>query len=196
VVTGWSDRAITYGFPGDLLPRFLHHVVLGAAGLGIVLLTARESSPRGRRIFSAIAAGVTLLWLAPAAYSFHRARWESGAWRSAQDWVRENTPRTAVLLTPPQEPAFRVFSERTVVGEWKDGTQQYFDDRFVGEWGARMEALGDDYSQLPDDQLLALAARYGATYIVLPRRPPRPGLVQVYRNPSYAVYLARPARLQ
>jgi hypothetical protein len=193
LVTGWNDRAIEYGFPGDLLPRVLHHVVLGAAALGIVLLTAREMDPRGRRLVSVAAALLAVLWLAPSAYAFHKARWESGSWRAAQDWVRENTPRTAVLLTPPKEAGFRVFSERTVVGEWKDGTQQYFDDGFVGEWGARMEALGDDYAKLSDDQLLALAARYGASYIVLPRQPPRRGLRLVHRNPSWAVYLAQPA---
>src|SRR6185503_846986 len=113
--------------------------------------------------------------------------------RAAQDWARENTPRSAVFLTPPKEAGFRVFSERTVVAEWKDGTQQYFDDAFVGEWGARMEALGDDYEKLGDDQLLALAGRFGASYIVLPRRPPHPGLVQAYRNPSFAIYEARRA---
>jgi hypothetical protein len=78
------------------------------------------------------------------------------------------------------------------VGEWKDGTQQYFDDAFVKEWGARMEALGDDYETLPEDRLLALARRFGASYVVLPRQPPRRGLVLAYRNPSWAVYRAAP----
>jgi hypothetical protein len=191
MVTGWGDREIQYGFPGELLPRALHHVVMGSAALGIVLLTAREASARARRLLAVAVAAATVLWLTPTAYAFHKARWESGSWRAAQDWVRENTPRSAVFLTPPKEAGFRVFSERTVVGEWKDGTQQYFDDGFVGEWGSRMETLGDDYAQLADDQILALAARYGASYIVLPRRPPRPGLVQVYRNPTFAIYEAR-----
>jgi uncharacterized protein DUF6798 len=193
LVTGWNDRAIEYGFLGDLLPRALHHVVLGAAALGVVLLTAREMAPPARRLAAVAAALAAVFWLSPSAYAFHKARWESGSWRAAQDWVRENTPRSAVVLTPPKEAGFRVFSERTVVGEWKDGTQQYFDDAFVGEWAARMEALGDGYSSLSDEQLLALAARYGASYIVLPRLPPRRGLRLVHRNPSWAVYLAQPA---
>jgi hypothetical protein len=55
-----------------------------------------------------------------------------------------------------------------------------------------MEALGDDYETLPEDRLLALARRFGATYVVLPRQPPRRGLVLAYRNPSWAVYRAAP----
>ena len=117
----------------------------------------------------------------------------SPAWRATQDWVRTHTPRSAVLLTPPKEAGFRVFSERTIVGEWKDGTQQYFDDAFVKEWGARMEALGDGYDKLSDARLLELARRFGASYIVLPRATGRRGLTLSYRNPSWAVYRAEPA---
>ena len=58
-------------------------------------------------------------------------KWETGSWREVQDWVRLNTPKDAIFVTPPQEAGFRVFSERTVVGEWKDGTQQYFDEKFA-----------------------------------------------------------------
>ena len=120
-----------------------------------------------------------------------RARWEAGGWREAQDWARRSTPKDAVFLTPPREAGFRVFSERTVVGEWKDGTQQYFDDGFVREWGDRMQALrGDAYASLSDRELLDLAARYGASYIVLPARPIRRGLVPAYRAKGYAVYRA------
>jgi hypothetical protein len=142
-------------------------------------------------VLAAIAVAGTLLWTGPRAYAMSRGRWESGGWREAQDWARRSTPKDAVFLTPPREAGFRVFSERTVVGEWKDGTQQYFDDAFVREWGARMEALrGDAYATLSDDALLDLAGRYGASYIVLPARPIRPGLVSVYRAQGFAIYRA------
>jgi hypothetical protein len=78
-----------------------------------------------------------------------------------------------------------------VVAASPNSTQQYFDDAFVREWGDRMQALrGDAYASLPDRALLDLAARYGASYIVLPARPIRPGLVPVYRAKGYAVYRA------
>ena len=84
-----------------------------------------------------------------------------------------------------------VCSRSAIVGEWKDGTQQYFDDAFVREWRARMEAVGEDYSPLPEAQLVALARRYGATYIVMPRRP-RKALPEAYHNPSRVVYRTEP----
>jgi hypothetical protein len=107
-----------------------------------------------------------------------------------QDWVRENTPPSAVLLTPPSEAGFRVFAERSIVGEWKDGTQQYFDDAFVREWAARLEALSDgEYPRLPDQRLLEVAYRYRASYIVVPvRQKPERRMRKLYDNGAFAVY--------
>jgi hypothetical protein len=100
-----------------------------------------------------------------------------------------------VIFTPPREAGFRVFSERTIVGEWKDGTQQYFDDAFVKEWGRRMDALGPaPYEKHSVPELLEVARRYGATYIVLPARPRRKALTLVHRNEEWAVYETLPAR--
>jgi hypothetical protein len=186
-VTGWADQEVVWTWPGDTLPRALNETVIGAAALAVLVAMARTSASM-RTAAVCGSALLALLWLAPRAYAGQRQRWESGAWRATQDWVRTHTPRSAVLLTPPKEAAFRVFSERTIVGEWKDGTQQYFDDAFVKEWGARMQALGDDYDTLPEDRLRELARRFGASYIVLPRQPARRGLDLVYRNPSWAVY--------
>jgi hypothetical protein len=190
-VGGWGDRPLRYDFPGELLPRLMSTTALGAAAIAVVLAVGRGSRFL-RPVLAVAAAALALFWLGPDAYGRARARWESGAWREAQDWVKRHTPKDAVLLTPPREAGFRVFSERTVVGEWKDGTQQYFDDAFVKEWGARMEMLGGDgYPKLSDDQLLSLARVYRASYVVLPARPERPGLVEVFRNRGIAVYEAR-----
>ena len=169
LVTGWNDREPSFAYVADVLPRATGDLALACAAVALAVFAAREAQPPRRTLALAAAALVVLGWLGPRAYAFHRARWESGSWRAVQDWVRESTPRSAVILTPPREAGFRVFSERTIVGEWKDGTQQYFDDAFVREWGARMEALGEDYAPLPEDQLVALARRYGASYIVMPR---------------------------
>src|SRR5262249_11470885 len=160
---GWADQDVAWSYPADTLPRALNQTVIGAAALA-VLVTMGRSSPRARAAAVLGAALLAVLWLAPRAYAAQRPRWESGAWRAGQDWVRTHSPRSAVLLTPPREAGFRVFSERTIVGEWKDGTQQYFDDAFVKEWGARMQALGDDYEGLPEGRLLDLARRFGASY--------------------------------
>jgi hypothetical protein len=190
-VEGWGDPRPEWGFAADLVPRLSTTTALSAAALALLIVIGIEQGGAARRLLAALAAAGTVFWVGPDAYARARARWEQGAWRDAQNWVRRNTPRSAVVLTPPSETGFRVFSERTVVGEWKDGTQQYFDDAFVREWGGRMEALGgDQFPQLPDDQLLALARRYGAAYVVLPVKARHPGLADVYKNRGYVVYRA------
>ena len=97
-------------------------------------------------------------------YDFARRRFESGTFRDVQNWVRVNTKEDAVLITPPRRAGFRVFSERTIIGEWKDGTQQYFDEDFVREWDRRMRALEQPrYWELSNDELLLLAHDLHAT---------------------------------
>jgi hypothetical protein len=187
-LAGWSTPDLKFE-PDYPLRSLLHPTVMGALGLALLVLIARQAGPRERLLLGAGAALATLAWLAPATYAPRRARWDSGDWRDVQDWVRLNTPKDAIFLTPPQETGFRVFSERTVVGEWKDGTQQYFDEEFALEWGRRMEALGPQgFVKLPDARLLELAQRYRAAYVVVPPRKRHEGLQEVYRNGHYAVY--------
>ena len=189
---------VSYDMLGDCAQKMFSSTAIVAAALVIALVVAREARPAWRRLGAEAVLLVVLLHLAPMAYARERSRWEYGAWRDAQNWVRLNTPRTAVFLTPPKgEQAFRVFSERTVVGEWKDGTQQYFDDAFVREWGRRMADLAGGANQNPDRfvdrsdaELLDLAARYSASYIVLPNKPAR-RMLPVYSNSHFTVYRAQ-----
>jgi hypothetical protein len=193
-VGGWGDRPLDYtSFLSDLVPRFLSTTVLLAAAIALLLRIGYEKDGLVRPLWALVGACLTLFWLAPSAYARQRARWESGDWRDVQNWVRVHTPKTASFLTPPRgDQGFRVFSERTIVGEWKDGTQQYFDDSFAREWGARMDLLGGDaFVKLPDDELLHLARRFGASYLVLPARRARASFTEVYSNRYFVVYRVR-----
>ena len=187
-ITGWDDRPVANTLTNENIRLLMHPLVLCAGALATLIVAARDLPDRGRQALVAAAAVLTLGALLPYAYYVGRVRWESGSWRAAQNWVRENTPRDAVILSPPKEAGFRVFSERTIVGEWKDGTQQFFDDSFARVWGERMEILGDEYAKLPDDQLLALARRFGARYIVAPPRNRPRSLPRVYENPGFEIY--------
>lgn len=95
-----------------------------------------------------------------------------GNWIDAQIWAKENTPLDAMFITPPYLQSFRVFSERGVVADWKDGTQQYFDIQYSYIWWERINDLGKNdknyYDNLPEDQLLKLCKKYDATHIVFP----------------------------
>jgi hypothetical protein len=194
-----GEGRVTYDLLNDYSQKLFSSTAVVAAALVVALVITRETA-RGlpRRLAAVAVLLATLFYLGPMAYARERTRWEYGAWRDVQNWARLNTPRGAIFLTPPKgEQAFRVFSERTVVGEWKDGTQQYFDDAFVGEWGRRMADLAGGANQNPDRfvdrsdaELLGLAARYNASYIVLPNRPAR-GLLPVYSNAHFTVYRAQ-----
>ena len=115
---------------------------------------------------------------------------QRGDWVQAQLWAKENTPQDAVFLTPPYHKGFRVYSERSIVAEWKDGTQQYFDVDYSYEWWARMKQIGrnsEEYDNLTPQQLVELCRKYGASYIVFPARKQLPFL-QVYQDNEHQIY--------
>lgn len=127
-------------------------------------------------------------------------------WIAAQLWAKQNTPSNAVFLTPTQPGGFRIYSERSVVGEWRDGTQLYFSSAFAPVWWERMAGLqpglllddsgrqvlarGEPLAELDDDELIALAKRFDATHILLPPTPAH-DLIKVYQNGAYAIYLPK-----
>jgi hypothetical protein len=197
---GWGERAIGYDLLKDYPGKLFTSTALTAAALAVVICVGRDVAGSWRRIAAGATLAFTVLWFAPDVYDRAQARWEYGSWRDVQNWARLHTPQSALFLTPPKgEGGFRVFSERAIVGEWKDGTQQYFDDGFAREWATRMADLAGGADQNPDRfvdrsdaDLLELAARYRATYIVLPSEPVRAGLQPAYANRHWAAYFARP----
>ena len=193
--TGWGGYPIdATAFVRQFGSRLISDLPLAAAGTVLIVLAGRDLVARQRRVVLGVATLSTLLWLVPTHYDFARRRFESGTFRDVQNWVRVNTARDSVLITPPRQSGFRVFSERTIVGEWKDGTQQYFDEEFVREWDRRMRALEQPrYWKLSNDELLSLAYDLRATHIVMPRRFRRDGLEELYVNGNFVVYATRPA---
>lgn len=141
-----------------------------------------------RRIAATVISGVLLLYAVPAQYRSVMERLKATSWVRVQIWARENTPRTAAFITPPERSGFRVFSERPVIGEWKDGTQLFFSDRFGFEWSLRMQDLGyPNFKALQEKQLLDIAARYGARYLVFPAERTL-GFQQLFATDEYIVY--------
>jgi hypothetical protein len=189
----WTPPPLPTGLPDYPLAELASGPVLFIAALGLTIVAGMQAGAPARGWLAAASAVATLLWLGPGAYDRKRPKWEKNSWRDVQEWVRQNTPRAAVLVTPPMETGFRVFSERTIVGEWKDGTQQYFSDAFTREWALRMEAVGPEgYAKLADEDLVMIARRFGASYVVIPPRRRHDALTQVYANPHYVVYAVPP----
>ena len=192
-LAGWDGPHLVLAWDQYPLDELTKPTVVGAAALAALILIGREADASRRRWIALAAAAAAVFWLGPDAYARKRPKWETGSWREVQDWARLHTPKDAIFVTPPQEAGFRVFSERTIVGEWKDGTQQYFDEGFATEWAARMEALGlDGYVKMNDRQLAQIARRFGATFVVVPARRRHPGLEPEYQNNHFAVYRVPP----
>lgn len=158
------------------------------AGFGLMRAAALGSE---RRRLPAAIAVVAVLVALPAMWTRHRAAVRGEPWNDVQLWVEHHTPRAAVLLTPPAREGFRVFSERAIVGEWKDGTQQFFSWRFTREWKRRMADVGGGdpalYDGLTAEDLGRIAGAYGAGYAVTAAAAVYP-FERVYENDEFAVY--------
>jgi hypothetical protein len=114
----------------------------------------------------------------PAVLTGQRKRWVELC-----NWIRANTPRDAVFLTPPANEGFTVLTDRSNIVEFKinpDGALR------MDEWFERLKDLTGDklpteggldnrgplnkaYGELSAEQLLALGRKYGASYAVLPK---------------------------
>jgi hypothetical protein len=165
------------------------------ACFGLFLVIRATASRRGENAALALAAAAVLFYVLPGLYRDSVEATRAQSWNEVQAWVRDHTPPEAVVLTPPYRDGFRVFSERSIVGEWKDGTQQFFDAAFAFEWRRRMAQLkGDtrDFDTFDTATLLALGREYGAAYLVVPGRVRHP-LPRLFHNSVAAVYALGPA---
>jgi hypothetical protein len=63
-------------------------------------------------------------------------------WVAVQKWAKAHTDSQDIFIVPPSISGFRDESERTIYGDWKDGTQMFFNPAFGYEWIRRMKALG------------------------------------------------------
>lgn len=119
------------------------------------------------------------------------------AWRHVCNWVRRNSPRDALFLTPRAPQTFRWYSGRGEVVNWKDLPQ---DASTMLQWRERMRIVHGapsgsnpprkwlkSLNERTPDELRKLGEQYGADYLVTESTPPL-ALECLYRNEAYAVY--------
>ena len=97
------------------------------------------------------------------------------------------TPADALFLTPREQQTFKWYAGRAEIVSWKDVPQ---DARGLIEWKQRLEEIYPrdqahqqrDLAAFSDAELLQLARKYRATYIVIDRTRSgrRIGLPKVY----------------
>ena len=56
-------------------------------------------------------------------------------------WAHDKTSKEALFLTPTGFSNFRIQAERSLVTDWRDGTQLYFSAQFGPEWLSRVSAI-------------------------------------------------------
>ena len=172
-------------------------------------LRDRGAAPRA----FGLALGLLLLALSFGAARSHPAaaiaNGQPSAWLAVQRWARDATPRDAVFIVPPGHDGFRVESERAIYGDWKDGTQAFFNLEVGREWLRRMQRLGyhaslpvrgltgmdaldDAYRHLDREDIAAISGEIGTENVYLVdfvglRRLPGDA---VYQNERYEVFRA------
>lgn len=129
------------------------------------------------------------------------------ALKAAQLWVNQNTEKDALILMPPTEEDFRVFSGRSTAGSWKDWTYNVLDRKFAFEMQERLkdfcgisadvcktrrpcwELCKKNYAKLNEARIGELVKKYGIDFIVRQSNNPL-NLEMVYQNQKYLIYKA------
>ena len=125
----------------------------------------------------------------------------------AGEWIRSNTPRDVLFLSPPELGGFCFFSQRATVVDFH---RNPFSEGAIVEWRRRLaeliaapvldcQGLGEcnrlleRFSGLPAGGYERLAGRYGAEYLLVRRRDDLP-FRRLYRNRGFDVYVLPGAR--
>jgi hypothetical protein len=120
-----------------------------------------------------------------------------------QLWLKNNTSRNSLVLVPPYEEEFRIFSERSTVGSWKDWTYNCLSRDFafsiyerlhdignislVSEINNRKDNIRKYYLSLKENSLIKIARKYNIDYIIMEREN-RLNLEKLYENKQYVIY--------
>jgi hypothetical protein len=108
------------------------------------------------------------------------------AWARAGFWCRNNTPKDALFIVPPFSRFFRVYSERSILANMKDGTKLLFSEDFAIEWSERMADLRT-FDSFNEDDFRKLKSKYNASYAVI-RNNNSLRFPILYSNEDYNIY--------
>ena len=108
------------------------------------------------------------------------------SWIETQTWVKEHTNSLCTALVNFNSQGFRVYSDRSVVGEYKDGTLSFYSPTFAYEWNRRKnDIINTNYADIQN--LNHLQQTYPFSLIVLYQEQKVP-LKPIFQNEKYAVY--------
>ena len=174
--------------------RMADFAVPCVTSLGLIallqLLWRRGMLGRGIAIASGIVIAATIGWIDIDRHSDLRPRADRAAlpdypdsedrtmatyrnWLRVCEWIKNNTSRDAMFITPDQQQTFKWYAQRAEVVNWKDVPQ---DAQAMVDWSSRVRYLinpqrraGLGLMEYSDLQLEDLAATYGATHLLVPQ---------------------------
>ncbi|MDP3989650.1 MAG: hypothetical protein Q8Q01_00415 [archaeon] len=119
--------------------------------------------------------------------------------REVFNFMKFNTPKESIILTPPQDVGFRINGERAIV---VDRLHHHTDEGIV-EWFNRMKAVSNNvikdpiknnfeelegaYNSLNKDDIINLRSKYGISYAVF-EKPKRVNLPIAFENGKFVIY--------
>lgn len=107
-------------------------------------------------------------------------------WINLQLWAKNYTSIDSTFLVPPRQTGFRIFSERPIVGDIKDGAVVIYDSNHAYYWSSLMKDL-DYYNNFDELKFINLKEKYHYSYLVTFKIHELHFPV-VYQNNSYTVY--------
>ena len=131
-------------------------------------------------------------------------------WTQTQDWARENTPKDAMFITPPQIflhyiPDWRTFSERgtlatlveiymiphpSYIPYWKERFEAIAPgaiDKFNGNYFDTINITRSAFYSLKPEDYLEVAQKYNVRYLVVEKPHLQPFKI-AYQNEGFVVY--------
>jgi len=144
---------------------------------------------------------ITILLLMSATNVYIRSTRDQGLqedWVDVQLWCKNNTPKDSFFIVPPYFMGFRVYSERSILGDWKDGGVSNFNPAFAIKWWERMRDLGytqenykkygkKEYNSLTEFEFEKLAKKYNATHVIV-EKPKELNFTLSYENGYFRIY--------
>lgn len=111
-------------------------------------------------------------------------------WDQLQLWARDNTSPDSLFLTPPHRVGFRIHSQRSIVAEIKDGSSGLYSYPLAQEWQNRIADL-HPLGPKSTAEIIKLAQKYAADYLVTFRGSLHPTLTPVFQTETFVVYNLR-----
>lgn len=173
---------------GQLLRIWLIPTYLAFIAAAVMIETIWKERQRALKVL-ALASFIALLFnlgrFAPQAIEWPKG--EKREWDRLQQWVRDNTAKDALFITPATRIGFRIHSQRAIVAERKDGSSGLYSEAIAREWARRISNL--DYVGLQTQaEMIKLIEKYGADYLVTFTHHPYSIFSPVYKTENFIVY--------